>query len=349
MNYYKIIFNWLWAVLLLAALTSCGDDEDIQPDSLAQLPTTEQADAEGNLVIRNYSDAKLVLYRMQTGEPIKVIPNSTEDFLVAVTVSGNPIVDLGIFLYKDVQHNPSINGLDSIPLFVRWNVALPAEMKDGQRVLWVITADSKLGARGENQGEVRFFYPGGTDYQVDVRLDFGPFGDPKALIPGNEFIAKLDYGTYTAAYHYFSSDQNDTNPFKEVGTITSTRVNDEEVPITVVLNDNSPSRDVIIPHYELFGNGEEGAITYGKLQVKNKKATPITIFYGNQKLIENILYNPNGSSNDNAATIDANETVTFIIPIGYYDFTASYWNDPTTIAALSTEIKEEETTVWEVR
>jgi|GEM_PF-4999559 len=332
-----MILRNLLVFLALITLASCSKDDENTgnvPEILTGLDSKQ--DDDGNLIIRNYSGRRLVLFRTSSEQPLKIIPNSTEEFLVGVDISGqiqNPIVDLAMYEYEDVQVDSfSVENTDP---FVRWNVALSPRFENGDRVLWIVSKGSEFGNAGSNVATVELIYPGGTNNQVEVRTnsDIGLLG---SLIPGNKFTIGLPYDNYTLSYHYFTSNPNDISTRTDVGVIDMQLINEVEVPITLILNSSNAVKDVIIPHYGTSSEGGTGADERGFLRVTNKLVRPIRIYYGNQLLIENVA-TVEGSS-ENISTIDINQTQEYELPYGNYTFTAKYWDTDAFIESEETTI-----------
>jgi len=331
---------------VFAFVTSGCNRDEMPPESVEdRLSLNSNQDEDGNLIIRNYSGRQLVLYRTSQDQALKIIPNSTEEFLVGIDIDGavtNPIVDLAMYEYSDVAVDSF--SVETTEPFVRWNVALSPRFENGDRALWIVSKGSDAGGFGANAATVEMIYPGGTDHQVEVRTNSN-FGLLGSLIPGNKFTVGLPYDNYTISFHYFDSNPNDASTRTEVGIIDYQLINEVEVPITLILNSSNSVKDVIIPHYGNSNSGGQGGEEQGYLRVSNKLIRPVRIYYGNQLLIENIA-TVNGSS-DNISTIDINQTQEYLIPFGNYTFSAKYWDTDQLIESLDATINSNVTS-WEI-
>ena len=245
----RLMRQFTFFLLISIFALSCGQDEELSGAVEDRLGLDSKQDTDGNLVIRNYSGQRLVLFRTSQEEALKVVPNSTEEFLVAVPIDGaiqNPIVDLALYSYEDVSIDTFT--VEDFDPHVRWNVALSPTYENGDRVLWIVSKGEEFGEFGSNSATVKMIYPGGTNHQVEVRTN-SEFGLLGSLVPGNSFTIGLPYDNYTLEYHYFDSNPNDINTRVEVGMITSQLINEVPIPITLILNSSNDRKDVVIPHY----------------------------------------------------------------------------------------------------
>lgn len=268
-------------------------------------------DDQGNLVIINNSTEDLALYR--GADLIKVMSNSSEDYLVEIPNPEKATLDLRIYKLKDVEGD--LNNPPADKIFKRWNITLSSENDPEKRSTWFITADDTE----INSGTLMFSYVGSTDNQVDVFLSSKTGAKIITLKPGDQYQKALgiDYGNYTIFYRYWYSDPNTADGAVEVGWIEKEMVAGEEVDIWAVINEFRPEKFIQVP---IWGSGEVIEDTHGKIKVTNDKGYPIQIWAGDQ-LIEQIMYLDDGSK-QNASTIPALSFETYTIPAGNYTFVA---------------------------
>ena len=207
----------LYISLLSFIVTSCG-----LLDTSNSAPDTDSADTDGNLVLINSSGSRLLVFDGE--DRIKVVPNSSEDFLINIPNESGATKDLKLYLYDSVDDYDSPS---SENLYRRWNVVLSADTDLENRATWFVTDDRNVES---NSGEITFSYVGGTDYSVDVMLNSKTGAKLLSLSPGqNDSRLGIDYGNYTVLYRYWSSDQNTAEGSTEIGWIDNELVNNQEV------------------------------------------------------------------------------------------------------------------------
>lgn len=277
-------------------LTSCfkGDDEVIIPNQnngdILNLDSLRTPDPGGNLVVRNYSGQELVLYEFGSADslgPLKIIPNDPADFTVDIPlVTNRPKVDFILCRYSDVADS-LIRGDVTQLIYARWLVSADGGTAVDKRLYWHVPDEAGIPDDKGEIGSMRFRYSLNTEYEIDIVFsDFYP--PAKYILPGEQVEISLPYDTYSLEYWYYS--RNSPNPQDRTweGTRATEIVNDEEVPIYVVLKQSSPSIFKLIPSLNHGGGGNNGAIDQGQLRVWNLKSFPITVYADIDVMIEEI-------------------------------------------------------------
>lgn len=326
----------LVAVLLsgceLCILRDCDDDDKktckgcLDPDP---------PDSQGNIVVSNNSNQRLVLYRGE--EKLKIIPDDFSDYLVDVPNPDGFSVDLRIYKLDDVQDQ--IESPDPGKLFKRWIVVLAQDTELEHRSTWVIPEE-----RGEiDSGTLTFSYLGGTENQIDVYLNSRNGAKIVSLKPGDQKKqVGVDYGNYTVLYRYWYSDPNTAEGIDYLGWRETEIVNGQEVNIFVVLNASRTKRHLQIPHWA--GGGAVQA-EYASIEIKNSTSSPVQIWVGAQ-LIEDIMYMD--GYRQNSSTIAANESMAFILPVGEHVFIAKDLSTGAEISQTTLTIEVDKTAFWEI-
>ena len=98
----------LFLSILSLFIMSCGIIDPGAPD-------TDSADSEGNLVLINSSGSRLLVFDGE--DRIKVVPNSSEDFLINVPNESGTTKDLKLYLYDDVDDYVQDNNNKNFSLF----------------------------------------------------------------------------------------------------------------------------------------------------------------------------------------------------------------------------------------
>ena len=127
-NYLIYISSFILLIIMGCDLLN-NEDPDSEPGV---------QDPEGNLVILNYSDERIVLFDGET--KMKVISNSSEGFLVNIPNANNAIKDLRIYKYTDIEDN--IETPDLSLVFKRWSVVLSADTDLYHRATWRIRSSA---------------------------------------------------------------------------------------------------------------------------------------------------------------------------------------------------------------
>ena len=306
----------LIAVFVLFWGTAC-DKFDRGTDPPSTDPDT--ADAQGNLVIKNLTGQRLVLYRGGE-ERLKIIPDDLTDYVVAVPNPNGDVLDLRVFRLGDVSG--SLDMPTSSALLKRWAIPLASDYEAEHRSTWVIKDDDAE----TDSGTLTLGYVGGTENSVDIYLDSKNGAKIASLRPGAVATqVGVDYGTYTVLYNYWYSDPNSANAIEGRGWTDTEVVNDDEVPIYIVLNANRTRRHVQVPHQGVQLN------PWGTITVQNTTSKPVQLWVG-QQLIEHVVYTD--GSRVNLSTLAANETAWFTLPTGIHAVIAK---DPVTTGTVSQE------------
>jgi hypothetical protein len=319
------------ALALVGCLSSdsaTGPDTDLAtgPEIILDLP-----DDEGNLVIRNDTGQRVVLFRGE--DLLKIIPDNFTDYLVDVPNPSGVAVDLRIYLLSDIESVLDSPGTSRV--LKRWAVVLSTDNEEEHRSTWYVKYDSNE----TDAGTLELRYAGGTDYSVDVYLDSRNGAKIASLRPGAETRqVGIDYGNYTLLYSYWFSDPNSAEGLSEIGWTDTEIVNEDEVKVYLILNDKRPRITRQVPHFGVQAN------PWGRLTVKNPTSLPVQLWARSQ-LIENIVYADGSTSN--LSTIEANEVAVFILPTGPHVLQAKrLTGDP--LGQVSIEISEGSSYTWDV-
>jgi len=322
----------LFITMLLFGFGCENSDED---GDMVYTPDSE--DSQGNLVVINYSDYELVLYSGTS--KVKILPATSEDFLVNIPNPNQETKDLKLFLLDSVSSD--IDNPNAESVYKRWSVALSNNTDIEGRVTWFVKGGQNRDDVGT--GELTLSYIGGTDNSVDVFLNNATGAKIASLSPGaqNRKVG-LSYGTYTALFRYWYSDQQSTSGAEEIGWREKELVNGTEVDIFVVLNAARESRHLQIPHWNGGGAIDE---QYGSIKIRNYRASPVIIYAG-ADLIENVMYTDDVV--DNYSTIPANDNITYVMPIDEHVFSARDTQTAATIADTTVTIVADSLINWDV-
>lgn len=264
-----------------------------------------ESDSEGNLVVINYSDSELVLY--SGGTPIKCIPNTTEEFVVAISNPNGVAKDLWIFKDSDVftdYNNPN----DSLK-FKSWNVILANNYEQEFRKTWFIQPESAEAASGELKMD---YFSGSTQYNVDIYLDSQTGARVLSLSPGQSGVTLgLDYGFYPLYYRYWYSDQDSPDGEMEVGWKTPMDYED----MYVTLNQGYPIAYKAVPHWDVDLPEVNGTIT-----ITNMGSFPVMIQDGVLGLIEDIMVCEGECAG--MSYLNSGHVNDYILPAGNYQLIA---------------------------
>ena len=247
--------------------------------------------------------------------------------------------DLKLFLLDSVKDDIDNPNLESI--YKRWSVALSNNTGIEGRVTWFVKGDQNRDDVGT--GELTLSYIGGTENSVDIFLNNATGAKIASLSPGaqNRKVG-LSYGTYTALYKYWYSDQHPTEGVTEIGWRDKELVNGTEVDIFIVLNAARVSRHLQIPHWNGGGAIDE---QYGSIRIRNYTASPVIIYAGSD-LIENAMYTDEVV--DNYSTIPANDNITYVMPIDEFIFSARDTQTSSTIADTTLSIVADSLITWDI-
>lgn len=324
----NILINIICIIGILAFILiiySCDSD---------QYPSSK-SDPEGNLMISNHSGFKLALYRPSTDEIYKIIPNSSEDYLVDISNPQRAAVDLRL--------RKIVNDVVEQSDFKSWTIVLSADNEIEHRATWYIRSD----INEIYSGTLNFNYVGGTDFQVDVLLNSRNGSKIISLKPGDQYENQvgIDYANYTLHYRYWYDDPNDNIGPVESGWIEKEEINGNEVDIFVVLNDSRKKRTLQVPHFN-SSSVSGGTIVKSKLRAQNKMSIPVQIWIGNDLIEDFVTPDPQFQ---NISTIPANDSQEFEIPIGTYIFTAKNIQSNVTLQSLDTTIVEDQIIEWQIK
>ena len=298
-------------------------------------PSTDPdpADAQGNLVIKNLTGKRLVLFRGGE-ERLKIIPDDLTDYVVNVSNPSGSVIDLRIFRLDDISG--TLDRPSGSTVLKRWAVPLATDTEVEHRSTWVIQDnDAETDA-----GTLTLGYVGGTENSVDIYLNSRNGAKIASLRPGAVATqVGIDYGTYTVLYNYWYSDPNSSDAIEGRGWTETEYVNDDEVPIYVVLHVNRTKRHLQIPHQGVQVN------PWGTVTVHNTNSTPVQLWVG-QQLIEHVVYTD--GSRINLSTVAANETAWFTLPTGIHAVIAKDPVTTGTVAQESFDIRDGSKFSWDV-
>ena len=184
-----MLIKRVFLLLIFVFFYSCEDNDSDSNSSY----TPDSEDQFGNLVVINESDFELVLYSGVSR--IKILPATSEDFLINISNPNQETKDLKLFLLDSVISdidNPDINSV-----YKRWSVALANNTNAGERVTWFVKGNQNRDDIGT--GDLTLSYIGGTDNSVDIFLNNRTGAKVASLSPGaqNRKVG-LSYGTYIA-------------------------------------------------------------------------------------------------------------------------------------------------------
>ena len=309
--------------IVLVSILGCSDDDSgpVGPD---------QADPQGNLVIRNMTGSRLVLFKGE--DRLKVIPDDLGDYVVDVSNPDASQIDLRMYLYSEIENDLSTP--DPEAAFKRWVVALASDNEVEHRSTWIVTNDEA------DTGTLNLSYTGGTDYSVDVYLNSQTGAKIASLRPGADGQqVGVDYAIYTMHYRYWTSDPNTSSGEELVGWKDTEVVNKEEVPIYVVLNESRQDRTLQIPHFDADRS------PWGSIRIVNSSARPIRIWAGGE-LIEEVMYTD--GSRANLSTISANESMTFSLQVGSYRLIAKDPQSNAEVTSTTLDVTEGMDVTWDL-
>jgi len=315
--------------MVFAVLGCSTDDSPSGPGSV----DSDGPDDQGNLVIRNLTGERLVLYK-GSEERIKVVPDDETDFVVNVSNPNADRLDLRMYRLSDIADN--LNAPGEAAAIKRWSVVLASDAEVEHRSTWAV-----LGNDAErDSGTLTFSYVGGTENSVDVYLNARTGAKIASLRPGAEKRqVGVDYGIYTLHYNYWFSDQNTAGSSDDRGWTETEIVNQEEVAVYAVLNDNRGRQHLQVPHL-----GQE-LKPWGTLRVVNSTATPVLLWVG-PTLIEEIVYTD--GSTTNLSAVSANETIDFILPADDHVIIAKQPDTNIEVGRISLELGHDENFKWDI-
>jgi hypothetical protein len=316
--------------ILIVALLGCDSGDN--PSGPASV-TPDESDSQGNLVIRNLTGERLVLYR-GSEQRLRVLPDDQTDYLVNVPNPNADRLDLRMYRLSDIADD--IDAPGAAEAIKRWDVALASDTEIEHRSTWAVLDNDAE----RNSGTLTFSYVGGTENSVDVYLNEQTGAKIASLRPGAERKqVGVDYGNYTLHYNYWYSDPNTASAAEDRGWTEAETVNQLEVAIYAVLNANRQTQHLQVPHL-----GVE-LKPWGTLNVFNSTATPVQLWAG-AALIESIVYTD--GSTQNVSTVAANETVPFILPVGDHLILAKTLDSNAEIGRIELELGDGQNYIWDV-
>jgi len=318
--------------LLVLIFSGCSTDTDEEIQDIS--------DDIGNLVIINNTEEKLVLYNGD--DAIRIIPNTSNEFLVGIDNENNIVLDLRIFKYDDVIDD--INSADDGLLYKRWNVILAENFEQEYQVTWVIQKESTEA----ESGTVTFDYAPGSEYSVDIFLNSKTGARLLSLAPGwGSKKAGIDYGNYQLYYHYWYSDPNSAEGIQSIGWIS---LNDEDIQfstgistdqLSMVINVNNNDIYKVVPMIDF----EQPEIN-GSIIINNSSSNILKIYIGNT-LIE--LHENVSGMQENSSTIPRYSTSEFVLLGGEYQLYArDAWNYEMLIDELNITVQPDTTYEWNI-
>ena len=312
---------------LLIMTISC--DEVFNPDDPDPSPPSPNPNTEGNIVVINNSGLKLALY--DGGSPVRVVPNTSEEFLVKIPNPNDVTKDLR--LYKDTDVSSDYDNPDPESIFRRWNVNLSSDYEIEHRVTWVVYAESVE----RESGTLMLSYNPGTENNVDVFLNSFEGSRIVSLMPGQTNTnVGIDYGIYDLHYKYWYSDQNTTDGIQEVGEKTP-----EDTPnMTFILNDAFLEAYRLIPHFDVVE-----VVTDGEILIQNNTES-ILYINANGNLIENIMIH--GGSTSMMSYLNPYSQYLYILPAGNYHFLAIDYTTSADVAVTEINIVAGELYEWAI-
>ena len=230
---------------------SCEDKNDSNDviDSFDTLSVTA-----GNMMIINQLSEPILLYLADT--VYKEIPGSSE-FLVNISNPSGTSKELKIWKKSDIV---DFLDPDASTIYRRWEVILPNNTSQDDRIVWII----KSGESGVFVGELTFDYPEVDEtgvsiiYSVDVFINNKTGSKITALSPGTEGKkVGLEYGYYLMYYYFWYSDPNSTEGRVNIGWIESD-VNGSG--ISTLINATNTSRNIDVPPFLNSNIGREGIV-----------------------------------------------------------------------------------------
>lgn len=302
----KILLLLLPVVLFMSA---CEKDDN--PN------VSTQADAEGNLLVSNYTGSDLLLY--SGGELLREVPASSGDFLIHVKTKAGETRDLQLYKATDVSDygNPPID-----MLYKRWIVPLAEDTEWEHRMTWFITEENNSTYEDDVEtATLKLSYAGGTENFVDVYLNARTGAKVASLAAGHQQRrVGLDYGNYTLLYKYWYSDPNTADAMTELGWVTTKEVNGKAVDIWLIFNNEANEKSMSIPHWE---DRNQGTLTdtlyYGQIEIQNQTSEPLVIYAGDNLIEDAILFD---GSAKNMSTIPASDKTFFVLEEGNYHLRA---------------------------
>lgn len=345
MSFKRLFLLMLVAIIGFSTIIACGPDG---PE------LSSESDGDGNLLVVNESNARLVLYDGET--PIKIVPNSLSDFIVNVDMGTRDVVDLKLFKYADVQDDVENPADDK--LFKRWVVPLPNDTKSTSRSTWTVfpsEANPDGSTDSKEQGTIIFDYAAGSTYDgnavnVEIFLNNVTGARIATLKPGDKRNVAVDLGLHKIVYRYWYSNQQTTEARDFLGV---RETNADGDIIYAVLAADEKKIDLIVPPYDAEKVKE--AVYSATVTIHNDESEPIRIWAGSQ-LISDYLDTGTGtefinanSSRSYVFSIEAAEGETAETASKSITLKASGATTTATIQEHIFELKADERWDWRVR
>ena len=310
---------------LLIMTISC--DEVFNPEDPAPSSPSPYSDTEGNIVVINNSGLKLVLY--DGGSPVRIVPITSEEFLVKIPNPNNITKDL--WLYKDTDVSSDYDNPDPESIFRRWNVNLSSDYEIEHRVTWVVYAASVE----RESGTLMLSYNPGTENDVDVFLTSFEGSRIASLMSGQTNTnVGIDYGIYELYYKYWKSDNTTPDGIEVIGEKTP-----EDTPnMTFVLNDAFQETYRLVPHFDFVVPD-----TNGEILIQNNTES-ILLINANGTVIENIMIYDGPTSA--MSYLPPYSHYLYILPAGNYNFSAINTSTDVSVADSVINIEVGESYEW---
>ena len=320
------------ALGLIAIALLIGCESDSKPSGPSDI-ASDSPDPQGNLVIRNMTGERLVLFQ-GSEERLKVVPDDFTEYLIEIDNPNADRLDLRLYRLSDIAQD--VDNPGSASPIKRWAVVLASDNEIEHRSTWaVLNNDAE-----RDSGTLTFSYVGGTPNSVDAYLNERTGAKIASLRPGAERRqVGIDYGTYTLHYNYWFSDPNTEGAVEDRGWTETEIVNQQDVAIYAVLNANRPLQHLQVPHLGAVLN------PWGTLAVLNSTATPILLWVG-ATLIEEVVYTD--GSKTNISTVAANETIEFVLPAGNHIIIAKRPDTNEEVGRIDLELGDGERYSWDV-
>lgn len=250
MNFKRLFLLMLVAIIGFSTMVACGPGEEEEDKGPS---ISDRSDDAGNLLLVNESNARLVLYHGE--KPVKIVPNSLNDFVVNIDMTGSQVADLKLFKEADVKND--YNNPSDEDLFKRWVVPLPEETTANTRSTWTIfpsAANPDGSVDSKQQGTVNFRYTAGSTYSgnavnVEIFLNNTQGARIATLRPGDNRQVALDMGLHKIVYRYWYSDPNTTATRDWLG-VRETNMDGHPIFVSLADADNRRSAIEIVPGFD---------------------------------------------------------------------------------------------------
>ena len=329
----------LWICLMLAVAVF-GCDSESEPQSI-EAQIGDVADRGGNLLIKNMTNNKFVLFRNEVA--VRVVPAGARNFAVEVRAESATTGDVyRLFSYDDVGTDlakPTVEPAHS------WTLALDTAGATG--ATWWLDPETEPGTPS---GELTLEYTVQTDYKVDVyKTDQGVSncrnGSRVAVVPINGRVTvNFPYGGQFLCFAYWESGPMEGDSIPDyVGEVTTlVGADGERRPISVILDRDAPKQTLRIPAFQ----NTEGQVEYGTLVVQNQTSVAITIVTGSNQAIADVA--DERGPTEGRSDIRPGESKMYRLETRRYNLQALDFATGSPIVSFEAEIKADETTEWAV-